>query len=488
MLLSNLFKDAPEIEITSLCTDSRKVEEGSLFFCVDGLSTNGHAYIDDAIKKGAKGIVHSETINNYHDDVAYIKVDDVVATLNKAVAKYYNYPTRKMKVYGVTGTNGKSTVTNIIKNIDDHFESCGYIGTIAIKYNNVNKAPDLTTPDAITMYSYLNDMVENNVDAVALEVSSHGLEQHRVDAIDFDIAIFTNLTYDHLDFHGTMENYLKAKQRLFYMLKEDAKAILNIDDPKFEDFKACCSCEVITYGVDNKCDYQATNIKLNRNSSEFDLIYKNNVYNVKTNLVALYNIYNLLAAIAALNESGHNLNKIIELCENIDHIEGRMDIIDEGQDFNVIVDFAHTPDGLEKVFEYAKTITDENASIVSVFGSAGKRDVAKRKVFGEIASKYCDMIILTEDDPRDEDPKEIANQIKEGISSDVRNIYIENRYDAIRQAIEAANKGDTILILGKGDEVFMYREDGRSPYIGDHNAARDVIHKYILDDHMSNNE
>lgn len=482
MLLSKLFRDAPEVEINKLCTDSRQVKPGSLFFCLDGMVTNGHKFIEPAIKNGAIAIVHSEDIQNYVDGIVYIKVDNVVNTLNQVVAKFYDYPTRKMYMYGVTGTNGKSTVTNIIKNIDDHFESCGYIGTIAIRYNDVNRAPDLTTPDTISLYSILSEMAASKVDAVALEVSSHGLEQHRVDAIDFDVAIFTNLTYDHLDFHGTMENYLHAKERLFYMMKPEGKAIINIDDDKYEEIANCCSCKVYSYGVNKKCDYQATNIELGMRGSEFDLVYEGNEYHVKTNLVALYNIYNLLAAIAALHVSGHDLNEIIKLCEHIDQIEGRLEIIDEGQPFNVIVDFAHTPDGLEKVFEYAKKITKDDGNIIAVFGSAGKRDVNKRPVFGEVASKYCDMIILTEDDPRDESAREIAEEIKSGIKNGVKSIFIENRYSAIRQAIESANKNDTVLILGKGDEVFMYREDGRVPYIGDHNAAKEIIHKYILND------
>lgn len=202
-------------------------------------------------------------------------------------------------------------------------------------------------------------------------------------------------------------------------------------------------------------------------------------YEVSTNLVALYNIYNLLGAIAGICESGIALEEILPLVSNLHQIEGRMERIDEGQPFTVIVDFAHTPDGLEKIFEYAKDITKQGRSIIAVFGSAGKRDTKKRKVFGEVASRFCDNIILTEDDPRDEDPREIANEIKSGITN-TNHIFIENRYDAIRQAIESANVGDTVLILGKGDEIFMYREFGREPWLGDHIAARHCIRKYYL--------
>ena len=253
--------------------------------------------------------------------------------------------------------------------------------------------------------------------------------------------------------------------------------ILNKDDPKYAELAALCAARVVTYGIENEADYRAIHIQMNNEASHFDLVYQGKSYPVMTNLVATYNIYNLLAAIAALHETGIELEKIIAACCQIPQVQGRLEQIKEGQDFNVIVDFAHTPDGLQKVMEFGRSITKEDGNLIAVFGSAGKRDVAKRKVFGELADKYCDFIILTEDDPRDEDPKEIAAQIKEGIQ-ETTNIFIEDRYEAIRQAVESAKTGDTILLLGKGDEVFIYRENGRAPWVGDHMAVRECIHKY----------
>jgi len=480
MKLSSIFEDAPNIEIKGLYIDSRKVKKHGMFFCLNGITTNGHNYIDRAIANGAICIIHSEDLEVFVDDVVYIKVDDVRKTMDQVIAKFYNYPSEKMLVFGVTGTNGKSTVTNIIKDIYDHFEPCGYIGTISIAYKNVKKAPDLTTPDPIYLNELLSDMLKEQVNVVALEVSSHGLEQGRVTTIDFDIAIFTNFTYDHLDFHGTIENYFNAKKKLFQNLKKDGIAILNIDDEKSQNLKQAVLGKVVTYGIYQSCDYQATNLKLSMDGTTFTLLHENKVYPVTTNLVAEYNIYNLLAAIASIVESGIALDKVLPFVENIHQVEGRLEIIDEGQPFHVIVDFAHTPDGLEKIYEFAKSITPKDSSIISIFGSAGRRDSAKRKVFGEIASMYSDMIILTEDDPRDESAKEIAEEIKSGIDEQVRCVFIEDRYAAIRQGIEQANTGDTVLILGKGDEQFMYREDGRSPWMGDHKAAADTIRKYYL--------
>lgn len=481
MKLSKIFEDTPSIEIEGLYTDSRKVKSNGIFFCVDGFTTNGHAYIKQAIDNGACVIVHSEIIQDYVDDIVYIQVKNVEATLHAAVQIFYDDPSEKLKVFGVTGTNGKSTVTNIIKDIYDHFAPCGYIGTISIKYKDIKLSPDLTTPDCIYLNEILADMVNRKVEAVALEVSSHGLEQGRVEGIDFDVAVFTNFTHDHLDFHGTMESYFAAKKRLFTELKPEAVSVLNIDDPRYEELYESTFGKVVSYGMDHPCDYLAKDLELSIHASKFTLVHQGQEYHVVTNVLAKYNIYNLLAAIAAVVESGKNLKDVLMHVNSIAQIEGRMEIIDVGQDFNVIVDFAHTPDGLHKVYEFARSITPNDANIISVFGSAGRRDRAKRKVFGEIASQYSNMIILTEDDPRDESPKAIAEEIRSGIKAGTNHIFIEDRYAAIRQAVEQANPQDTILILGKGNEPFMYREDGRSSWLGDHKAAKLAIQKYYLE-------
>ena len=342
----------------------------------------------------------------------YIRVEDVNDAMNKVARIFYARPSDKMKMYGVTGTNGKSTITNIIRDIINDKTPCGYIGTIAIKYGDIELQPNLTTPDALFLQSKLADMVRCGMKACALEVSSHGLAQHRVDGISFDCAIFTNLTYDHLDFHGTMENYFEAKSLLFKnLVKEDGVSVINKDDEKYGALKDCSKARVISYAINSEADYRAINIKMSSQGTQFDLVYSGHMYPVKTNLVGNFNVYNLLAAIAALNETGYDLERIIEKCAHIAQVEGRMERIDCGQPYNVIVDFAHTPDGMEKMMQFGRSVTMPGHRLIAVFGSAGKRDVHKRKVFGELADKYCDYIIVTEDDPRDEDPKEIAEQI-----------------------------------------------------------------------------
>ena len=395
--------------------------------------------------------------------------------MNKVARIFYARPSDKMKMYGVTGTNGKSTITNIIRDIINDKTPCGYIGTIAIKYGDIELQPNLTTPDALFLQSKLADMVRCGMKACALEVSSHGLAQHRVDGISFDCAIFTNLTYDHLDFHGTMENYFEAKTLLFKnLVKEDGVSVINKDDEKYGALKDCSKARVISYAINSEADYRAINIKMSSQGTQFDLVYSGHMYSVKTNLVGNFNVYNLLAAIAALNETGYDLERIIEKCAHIAQVEGRMERIDCGQPYNVIVDFAHTPDGMEKMMQFGRSVTMPGHRLIAVFGSAGKRDVHKRKVFGELADKYCDYIIVTEDDPRDEDPKEIAEQIKSGIQ-DTPHVFVQDRYEAIHQAISSAQEGDTVLLLGKGDESFIYRENGRAPWVGDNVAAKECI-------------
>lgn len=483
-----MIKNAPTTDIRGLSSDSRTVKKGDMYFCMPGISFDGHDFIDQAIENGAVCIVHSNDLdsNTIKDGVIYIKVQDVVEALNQCARIFYGKPADKMTMYGITGTNGKSTIANIIKHIRDQYESCGYIGTISIEYGNTKLLPNLTTPDVLFLHETLADMVAAGTKSCALEVSSHGLAQRRVDSIRFDAAIFTNFTYDHLDFHGTMESYYEAKTILFKKLvKEDGVSILNADEEKFDDLKDSSIAKVVSYGIENECDYRATNLVLSSNQSKFDLVVGQEIYPVTTNLVATYNVYNLLAAIAALHQTGMDLPTIIKAAANLPQIEGRMEQIDCGQPFHVIVDFAHTPDGMEKIMEFGRQIAGEQHKVISVFGSAGKRDIDKRKVFGELATKYCDFIILTEDDPRDESAYAIAEQIREGIK-DTSNLFIDDRQEAIRQAIESANDGDVVLILGKGDEPFMYRENGRSPYLGDNVIVKECIDS--LYNHSNNEE
>ncbi len=472
--LSALFQNAPDIEIKSLMSDSRKKRPNSIFFCVKGMMFDGHRFINQAIENGAIVIVHSEMIDKTDPNITYIKVKNVIQAYNSVASAFYGFPSKILTMFGVTGTNGKSSVTTLIKSLYNEIVPTGYIGTISIEYGSVKLPPMLTTPEVDDLHGILKDMVNAGIKACALEVSSIGIEQGRVNAIDFDVAIFTNLTHDHLDYHGTMENYFQAKKLFFDNMKPGGIAITNVDDPYGLQIVSNTLSRVVTYGINNQADYQAKNIQVLKDKTIFTLSCFKTEYRVETNLVAYFNVYNLLAAIAALNVQGVSIEDLLPKLVNIKQIEGRMERIDVGQNFNVIVDFAHTPDGIVKVCEYASKITPKGNRIIAVFGSAGKRDVKKRKIFGQIADKYCDMIILTEDDPRDESVYDIACEIAGGIEK-TNYIIIEDRYYAIAQAVELADENDTILLLGKGDEQFLYREFGTESYLGDDRIAREVI-------------
>jgi len=477
--LANLIAGAKDLPIENLMMDSRLSLPKAMFFCVKGLKNDGHQFIDQAISNGAICIVHSDPVETMHDGITYVQVDNVIEVLNQCADTFYGKPSSQLNVIGVTGTNGKSTIALTIKNIFNHYKPTGYIGTISIEYGDVKTLPLLTTPEITQIHHILAQMVECGMQAVTLEVSSQGLEQARVNSVNFNTAIFTNLTHDHLDYHGTMENYFLAKSKLFYLLGSEKTAIINIDDPYGKRLAQTCEAKVISYGINNPAVYMAKNIQVLFDKTIFNLHVYDEVYPVETNMVALFNVYNLLAVIAACHENGMKIQDILAYVQNIEPVDGRMERIIEGQNFNVIVDYAHTPDGFEKIFKFADDITPKGKRILAVFGAAGKRDTKKRPILGEIADRYCDMIILTEEDPRGETPHGIAEQIAKGITHSNYSI-VEDRYDAIRQALEIANEDDTVLILAKGNETYMYRDFGREPWIGDDAACKEILHDVIL--------
>jgi UDP-N-acetylmuramoyl-L-alanyl-D-glutamate--2,6-diaminopimelate ligase len=484
MKLNRLFKDATPIEIKELMTDSRVELKKSLFYCLKGMVHDGHAFIHQAISNGAIAIVYSDPIE-FIEGIEYIKVDNVINELNRSADIFYKHPSQKLNMIGVTGTNGKSTIAKTIKELYSLWNPCGYSGTISIEYGDHKEKPDFTTDETVPTLKMLNRMLNADMKAVALEVSSQGLDQHRVDALRFDIAIFTNLTHDHLDYHGNLENYFQAKKRLFSLLKPKGCSIVNIDDP----YGARLFNEIYTrkysFSIYENADYQAKNIELGALSTKFTLVVEEKEYNLETNFVSEFNLSNLLAVIAALHQSGFSIDQISEHLNHLPQVDGRMEVIQEGQNFNVIVDYAHTPDGFEKIYQFAKSITSENNKIISVFGSAGKRDCKKRPILGSISDKYCQMIILTEEDPRNESALNIAQEIAAGIKQN-NYIIVLDRYDAIQQALELANKNDTVLILAKGNERYITRQFGKEYWMGDESATIDILKKTIVQEEEQN--
>lgn len=481
--LSELFDTESDVTITGLAIDSRKVKAGDLFFCLEGTVSDGHLYAVKAAQAGAAAIVHSKPVEQI-DGVIYIQVDDVTGELNRVCDLFNGSPSKKMTIFGITGTNGKTTIASIIKSIYSHHTPTGYIGTIGVQYDDVSRNASLTTPSQTELHADLAEMYEHGIRAAAIEVSSHGLTQRRTETIDIDCAIFTQLTHEHLDYHGTMEAYLEAKMLLFSGMKPDGIAVLNADDDiSIEKLKGCCACPYVTYGLkdDTVADYKASDIVLGPRYTHFTLTHDGVSYPVRSNLIAEYNISNLLAVIAAVNTQGMALEDIIPLLDTIPQVAGRMEVIDEGQDYHVIVDFAHTPDAFEKVFTFAEKVRTGHGKVYAVFGSSGRRDTEKRPVMGEIAGRYCDEIVTTQDDPRDEDPAEIGAVILEGAKrSGCDGIFLERRADAIEYIIKKARKDDMVLLLGQGRQPYVIKENGyRDPYDGDHITARRLIRQYM---------
>ena len=476
MKLSEVFKVEKDVDIKNIMFDSRKESKDSIFFAMKGKINDGHKFIDKAIENGAICIVYSDDVVK-KDNVIYIKVADVQKAYVDVCKAYYGYPLDKMNVIGITGTNGKTTIAWIIRSIISNFNKCGYIGTMGYLYDKeiLDSNMNLTTPKSDELFRIGKQMLDFGCKTLVLEASSEGLYTRRLDGVHFSTAVFNNLSGDHFDIHGNMEDYFKAKCILF---ENTDKAIINIDDDYGVRLMDISKAHNITYAIDKEADYRAINLKLYNDHSEFELLYKNNNYKIKTNIIAKFNIYNLLAVIAVLNENGYEIEKILPYLENIELTPGRCQLIEEGQKFNVVVDFAFTPNSFDKVYDYAESITEKGHKIISVFGASGDRDHKRRPGTAKIADKRSDEVILTYDDPSTEDMMSILLEM-ETYFERVKPEIILDRIEAINKAISMANDGDTILLLGKGSDKFFLCEKGRVPYISDEVAARNAIRKKL---------
>lgn len=478
MKLNRLVKTDSEYIIDHLMLDSRDRVKNGMFFCLKGLTVDGHRFVHQAIENGAIAIVHSDDLEPI-DGIEFIRVDDVMTELHRITDRFYNSPSKDMYVYGITGTNGKSTTMITVRNILKRFGvNAGYIGTISVEYNDHKFAPSLTTPDIVELQEYLHDMRSEGVEEVCLEVSSQGLALRRVESIDFDNASFTNLTHDHLDYHKTMANYFEAKKMLFDGLKPTGYMVINIDNEYGEILTKQGYSNVVTYGIENeRADYRAKNIVLNEDSTEFTLVYQEKSYPVVTNFVAIFNVYNTLNVIAILHERGYALERIIPELKDIEHVDGRQTMVKQGQPFRVVVDFGHAPDSMKNVYEFVRETQSDSGRIITVFGAAGGRDTAKRPIMGHIASTYCDHVIITEHDNRDERVEDITKDIISGIEKDNYE-FVPKRVDAIEKALKMAQPDDTVVLIGKGEEKFIYREHGsKEPWMGDEVCATQILER-----------
>lgn len=448
-------KNLYDIKFKKITSNSKDVKKGDLFIALKGTRYDGQDFVKEAFSKGATAAVVAARPSTRLgvDKNKLIYVEDTRKTLSSMAARYYKYPSRKLNVIGITGTNGKTTTSFLLDKIfrDTGFKT-GLIGTIVYKIGKRCIQADRTTPDALRLNYLLNRMAAISLDYAILEISSHALEQKRVDDIFYDVALFTNLTPEHLDYHRNMNDYFKAKAKIFDNLKDNGVAVLNKDDSRTKTLIKDIPRKILTYGLNSKADMMVSRITSDINGSRFNVLTPYGKININTRLLGLHNISNILAAISVASIYNLSLKKIKESIESFDFVPGRLQMIDEGQNFSVFVDYAHTPDALCKVLlalkEYAKK------RIITVFGCGGQRDRSKRPQMGRIATELSDYTVITNDNPRTESPKIIIRDIKKGIKSkSAKYSIIMNRKEAIKTALDMARKGDTVLIAGKGHEA-----------------------------------
>ena len=467
-LLENIYiKEIPslwrDLQIHSICCDSRKVNERSLFITLPGVSGHGEQFVADAISRGAKVIVTGNHQGSKIDShVCHLRVEDTRFFLKELLLRFYGNPSHKIKTIGITGTNGKTTLTYLLESIlTCAGKSCGVIGTINHHIGPLVIPAKNTTPGLIENMELLSLMLKEGADYCAMEVSSHALTQGRVDLINFRYAVFTNLTSDHLDYHKTQEEYFLAKAQLFTQLKGEAVAIINVDDPFSSRLIPMIKVPKVTYGINTKADVMAEDIDLSLTGSTFTLVSSKNRFKVQTQLIGLHNISNILAAACICLKENIPLTKIKEGIERLTSVPGRLEQIKAGQDFVCFIDFAHTEDALKNVLRHIRQVNP--TKILLVFGCGGDRDKTKRPRMGKIASQLADWVIITNDNPRTEDPKAIVDQILSGFEGRRYTVIID-REEAIKKVLNLAKKGDVVIIAGKGHEEYQIFKDRTTPF------------------------
>lgn len=459
-------------EIGKLEYDSRKVSEGDAFVCIKGYQTDGHKYAANAAEKGAKVIICQDMVE-LMSGVVYVRVEDTRKALAVAASNFYGNPKDRLKLIGVTGTNGKTTSTFMIKSI---LEAAGFktaiIGTIANYIGSRKLEADRTTPESLELHKLFKEMAEEGVEYCVMEVSSHSLYLDRVYGLEFSEGIFTNLTQDHLDFHETFENYYRAKLMLF---QNSRNSVINLDSEYGARLMVDIKGRVTTYSAEKDADARGRNLRLHSRGVAFDLEYMGEVREVNINIPGKYNVENALGSAAACLSEGISIDDVKLGLEKMLCVPGRCEIVNQGFNlgFDIIVDYAHTPDGLENILRTAREFT--KGRLIAVFGCGGDRDRTKRPIMGRIGTDLSDLAIITSDNPRTEDPEAIIRDVLAGIEKD-NYMVVENRRDAIKKSIEIAKAGDVIVIAGKGHEDYQILKSGKI-----HFDEREIV-KEILEE------
>lgn len=460
-----------ELEIEYLCENSKEICKNSLFFALKGTNTNGQNYVLEAIKNGAKVIVLEQEIkSNFINKIDFKNSQNtqkltlnsvcqiVVKNCRKAMsiicANFYENLHKNLKIISVVGTNGKTSITHILAHIlKSSGKNVGIIGTNQICYNFKTIQNDMTTPDPILLHKTFYDMAQNGVEYVVMEVSAHAIYFDKLYGVKSEYAIFTNFSQDHLDFFKTMENYKNTKKQ-YFSNEYTKKAIINIDDPVGIEIVSCANIPCLSYGIKNPSDVFAINICMDLKGSKFVVNYNDSIFEIQSNLTCLFNVYNILACITCARQLGVENSSIISALNSMENVAGRFNLIDLKQNFNIIVDYAHTPESLKNLLTNVKTLT--HSKIITVFGCPGNRDEHKREIMGKIAGEYSDYCIITSDNPQYENSYRIIRQIESGVcQTSCAYSLIDDRKEAITLALSLASPKSTVLIVGKGIENYQ---------------------------------
>lgn len=463
MKLYELFKDIDYTllsgdinrDISNISYDSRKVKENSIFICINGKNADGHDFIKEAIKNGATAIVVQKEYTLENENITLIEVESTRIALASLSNIFYKEPSKEIKLIGVTGTNGKTTTVHYIKDILEAYgELSGVIGTLGYELKNEEISIERTTPttpEALELQEVLRDFIDKGAKNAVMEVTSSALSRHRVDYCDFNVGIFTNLSQDHLEEHGTMEKYKHEKMKLF---RKCRLGVINLDDKVSKEIIKKSTCDILTYGIDKNADIRASEIKYNSDSVSFKVSYKKVSKRVTINVPGKFTVYNVLASIGACLGLGMDINEILNLVSNIKNVPGRLEMVGNSSNKHVIVDYAHTPDALEKLLMISREMT--KGRLVTIFGCGGDRDKSKRKVMGMAAGILSDYCIITSDNPRNENPAGIIEEIADGMRNiDSKYEKIADRRKAIERGLNILKDDDLLIIAGKGHEDYQ---------------------------------
>lgn len=457
-LLKNIssidIRGSKEIEITGLSSNSKTVVPGNLFIAKKGLSAQGAQFIDEAIDAGASAILTDMYNPFLNKEVVQLIAKDLQGLEGKLAAEFYQNPSKDVFMVGVTGTSGKTTTTYLIRHVlETLLGPTGLIGTVECIIGKQYLPSTLTTPDVITNHKLLHEMKLCGCKAAVMEVSSHGLVQGRVCHIDFDVAVFTNLSQDHLDYHKDMQAYAEAKATLFSSLSASKIAVINADSCWSSEMIKNCPATILSYGVDQEADLKACDLKLEEHSSQFNVEYKGEKYPFSAPLIGRFNVYNYLTAISVGIAKGLPFKKVLDALSSFSVVPGRLQKVSNKKGLHIFVDYSHKPDALENVLSTLSQI--KKGKLICLFGCGGNRDTLKRPLMGEIAERLSDEVVITSDNPRSEDPLAIIHQIMQGIKYPANVLVEPDRRSAIEKAIGRMKKDDILLIAGKGHETYQ---------------------------------